>query len=383
MPTFKFFFMLKPSSSPSSAPEIPHKRAGRIAALLAATAGFVGVHLGWDEPKQDTPRSAVVSSSDHHKEKTRKPLTLAEFKENVPDITHWETMEAVLKRGVTCVDGRNRSEAGIEGEPGGDAGILLAVIQSIENKIGRPVSDAEVSQIVDAIPDTVYMHTSDHALYGHEGKHDGLLEAIERDPVLHAFVNKADGGAMKLLQEGTGDSVANEILARIVSRGDVQGCGHLAKSAQDPKAYRLSQGRTEQVIRSMYLRKWKDHEGQSTKVDPLPEDHNERAVVEVRVPPGTRLSSEIPVLQANSKKLGQVFVLGSKELAERRIEQFIDEVVKVFPDIDRDELQSAAEALFAKQSGETAHRLAKGLPHIIFNAKKDHEVSIEDGGIME
>lgn len=358
--------MLKPSSSPAS----PDTKRSQWFATIAAFSAITLASL------------TTAFNRKEQGEKHRHFLTLAELEEMAPRRLHWERMQDILERGLRCVDGRNSDEHGIEGVPGGDAGIALALVASLETELQRALSQEEISQIVDSIPGTIYMHTSDHALYGHEG-HGGVLDSLKRDPVL-GIAARTHEDAEKLLEEGTGDPRKNLILSSIAGRSDFQGCGHLAKSGSEPEAYGMRKGLMEQVVGAVYLRKWKKLQEKSTKIDPLNGNHEEGAVVEVVIPADTTPDTTIPTLEASSHKGGgQVFVLGPKELSDRRLEQIADEIVKIFPDVDVVSLLQSAKVKFAKQSGETAHRLANGLPHLIIRVDQEKKIVFEDAGVME
>ncbi len=367
--------MLKPSSSPAS----PDTKRSQWFATIAA---FSAITLASLTTAFSRKEHGEKGSHSQHAEKNRHLLTLSELKEIAPMRLHWERMQDLLDHGLRCVDGRNYDEHGIEGVPGGDAGIILALVACLETELKRTLSQDEVSQIVASIPGTIYMHTSDHTLHGHEGR-GGLLDVIKRDPVL-GITAKTHDDAEKLLEIGTGDHRKNLILCSIASRSSLQGCGHLAKSGAEPEAYGIRKGLMEQVVSAVYLRKWQREEAKVTKIDPLNGDHEEGAVVEVVIPADTTPNATIPTLEANSRKGGgQVFVLGPKELSDRRLEQIADEIVKIFPEVDIVSLLEHAKSLFARQSGESAHRLANGLPHLIIKVDKEKRIVFEDAGTME
>lgn len=323
----------------------------------------------------------VAPASDHHEAKPD-PLTLSELEEILPERMIWEEIEKILAKGLPCVDGRNPES--IEGVPGGDAGVCLAVVGALENILKRPLTPEEVAKVVKAIPGTERMHTATHAIEGHPGKHDGLIDQILGDEVLSNYA-KTPEDARRLMDEGTGDPIADIRLKNVLKNKKAIACGHMSLAAKKFEDYGIRPGLSEDVVGGSIERKWEKNADHDTVIEELPGDHLERAVVEVRFNIAQVLANKTraPLLKANAKHGGQFFVLGSDKISTLRIGQIADIVVKMFPEVDRDDLIAQAVALFARHSALTASGLASGLPHFVVEVQEGNKVNIIQEGVMK
>lgn len=379
---------LRDGSAPERAntsPSVKRTIWQRIATVVTL-AGALLMHeaSSAEEPPKKIPDTPGAGAKDHPE--ARPPhLTLDELEKMVPKRVLFLTLEDVLQNGlVQCVDGRNKNPRGIDGVPGGDAGVCLAVLSALEDLLMRPLTAIEVEAFVMALPGTEYMHTDTHALKGHDGMRDGLIQEIldTQDPVLCDYINKTRGNIQALLDNGTGDAAADEKLISILKRGKAQGCKHMGLAATSPRKYKVRAGLSEDIISATLRRKWKPSTHDRTIVDPLEHTHRERAVVQLEAPDTLASHHLVPVFLANAAG-GQCFVLAPKIVRHRRVQQFVDVAYEQF-DVDKKKLIEAADQRLTEQTDATAHLVANGLPKYLIRCDgKGNVIDVTDEGVIK
>ena len=317
---------------------------------------------------------------------SREPLTVEGLQTLLLKRVREKRLVDILREGVCCVDGRN-PEA-IAGTPGGDAGILLGAIATVEEMrapwyqrmIGRPkpLSYAEVREIVFRLPGTLYLHTAEHALQSH-GEHKGVLERIQKDPVFAPFVSDGEMDAKRLIMYGTGNSEANERLLDLLTESECQGCGHLQHAMNDPKAYGVRPDLARQIVCASIERMW-DNSHHKTHLDILPGDHGERALVQVELEEDLTNDSIVPLFQANNEEGGQVFV-SHPNVMKARLGQVASIIEGMFG-IDRARFMQRAIKKIEMQTTETVKRLASGKRILALVVNTNGDMVIADRGIV-
>ncbi len=171
-----------------------------------------------------------------------------------------------------CVDGRK--PACVIGAPGGNAGLLLLLLASVEEVRGEPFTPDEVAEALLAWLDafgSFYLHSD--------------TESMER---LGAALGTSDPvGIVRSPPASRREEVVEALL-----RPEFTGCGHLRLALEHPERYGLRPGLAAELLRSVFHRL---HEG-DPRIDfeVLEGVHAEEGVLRVRLEEEGRLAATCP-----------------------------------------------------------------------------------------
>ncbi|MHC4954638.1 MAG: rhodanese-like domain-containing protein [Planctomycetota bacterium] len=274
------------------------------------------------------------------------PVTLERVRAHMgdPRTVRWIQLASMLAHGrVSCIDGRD--ERGVIGSPGGDGGEFLLCLAAIERVTGRTLDDATVARGLLAHIDTFgdfYMHTDVHAF-------EALTDAMRADPRLEPDVQDLTrpDDWYEFLRTAA-PPLRDPLLEHLLEPAHV-GCGHIRLMLQHSEDYGTRRELVVAFLRA-FFRLWWDGAPELT-LTALPGDHDEGAVVNVRLAEDVWGLSRVPLV---SPACGgqQMFVnhpdVSSLPLSVEQSQEAI--------------LQEAINALAAQQLSMTAGHLAKDLP---------------------
>ncbi|CAN5813008.1 hypothetical protein BH23GEM11_BH23GEM11_07730 [soil metagenome] len=187
-----------------------------------------------------------------------------------------------------CVDGRN--PGCVAGAPGGNAGMLVLLLASLEEVRGRPLSEEEVRTLFNEYRryfGTFYLHSDEPAMRALGRAMDGgplldgdagrpsrpeATEATEATEAIEAIE------AIEARVRNPPESLRSRLLELVSAPASV-GCGHLRLLLSEPGAYRTRSALTAGVLRAFFQALWDGDEAMVFEV--LPGDHHEEAVVQV------------------------------------------------------------------------------------------------------
>ncbi|ARA92680.1 hypothetical protein AWN76_005540 [Rhodothermaceae bacterium RA] len=187
-------------------------------------------------------------------------------------------VEALRHHPIGCVDGRN--PACVVGAPGGDAGLFVLLLATLERFRHSPLAQADVDRLFEAYLDAFghfYLHTDTHALAA-------LHEAMRRLPALapraDALTTPAEVEAFLRHPPET----TRPALLRLLTEPAAVGCGHLRLMLEHPTAYHVRPDLLRAVLERYYVTLWAGDD--RLTFDVLPGEHRERAVVNVHTSRG-------------------------------------------------------------------------------------------------
>lgn len=314
------------------------------------------------------------------------PITMLDAKgllAILPERVHMVKMSDVMAHGCNCVDGRNPNPEGVVGLPGGDAGIIIAALTTLETKVGRPLTQEETDHVVSELSGTEYLHTDDHTLMGH-GNQKGLLRTLVDDPVLKTYIPNVETAREIVMRKGLPKDAPEAVQTHyldVVSQPEWQGCGHLKNVMQNPDAFGTRPELARNVIRASHKRIQAHDENHSIMLEPLPGNHLERAVAIINLQGEITEDTEIPAVEANAEKGGMIFVLHPRA-AEPRLRQIASIVKGRFPDTDEAAFVAESMKTLESQTTQIALRLAKGRHQLVATLGEDGMWSVEDKGVI-
>lgn len=268
--------------------------------------------------------------------------------------TRWiKLADLVTRTHQSCVDGR--SEKGVVGTPGGDAGELVLALTVIERMRGAPLTAAEIDAIIQTELEAfghLYLHTDDHAL-------DGLRRVLAEDPTTRGYAERmAEEGGLPIPR-----GVERARVLEALLRPEHVGCGHMRLLLQHPGSYQVRPEVPRQVLAAIYQR-WFD-ETPGTRIMALDGEHEETAVLVVRVrgplEPYTKVPLVVPRHEAE-----QIFVSHpdvNRYLRRLEVSLLFERHRDLLPeDATEPRFQAALDQLAGRHADETLGRLAGGLP---------------------
>jgi rhodanese-related sulfurtransferase len=248
-----------------------------------------------------------------------------------------------------CVDGRN--PGCVAGAPGGNAGLLVLLLASLEEVTGQPLSPGDVRTVFEQYRrhfGTFYLHSDQPALLA-------LGRALHGAPHRGGDTGRLPGAdALEGLVRNPPEALRPHLL-ELVSMPAHVGCGHLRLLLSEPGAYRARPELTTGVIRAFFQALW---EGDDAMLfDVLPGDHQEEAVVQVH--------ADAPELLVACPHYGamELFVHHPDAVAwmqERQARFAAEEGWILAEQVPR--LLAVQQRLGALQLQATLERLAPGLP---------------------
>lgn len=243
---------------------------------------------------------------------------------------------------VGCVDGRQT--ACITSAPGGNAGLFVLLLATLEQYADRQLSGDEVNALL--LPylerfGRFYLHTDTHAL---------------------ARLARAMGWPLEDARQQLRNPDPGELdtLRREIVRPAHVGCGHLRRMLEEPEAYGTRLELTVAVLLALLDRIWKGDE--RLVFDILAGDHLECAVVQIK----TRTTNGDPASVVSiCPHHGDVELFVNHPEAITYLEAahavFLIEEGFIAPD-DRDAFVRAQYDLGERQAAETIRALAINLP---------------------
>lgn len=169
-----------------------------------------------------------------------------------------ERLEADLS--VGCVDGRRGTCAA--SAPGGNLGLFVTLLGALERHTGRTLTSDTVARLLEAYLDrfgAFYLHTDTHAWHR-------LARAAGLDPAQPSLLHRPP-------------ATLRPRLRALALAPEHVGCGHVRRLLEDPEAYGLRPGLTEDALGAVLDRLWSGDARITLEV--LAGDHAERAVVHV------------------------------------------------------------------------------------------------------
>jgi len=248
-----------------------------------------------------------------------------------------------------CVDGRN--PGCVAGAPGGNAGLLVLLLASLEEVTGRGLSAGDVRALFEQYRNhfgTFYLHSDQPALLA-------LGRALHGEPHRGGDAVQPPGAEALEARVRNPPEVLRPHLLELVSMPAHVGCGHLRLLLSEPGAYRARAELTTGVIRAFFQALWEGDE--AMLFDVLPGDHHEEAVVQVH--------ADAPELLVACPHYGamELFVHHPDAVAwmQERQARFAAEEGWI-PADQVPRLLAVQERLGALQLQATLERLAPGLP---------------------
>lgn len=288
----------------------------------------------------------------------------AHLEEHLGADVHWVKLaELLTDTPESCVDGRTKE--GVVGTPGGDAGELVLALTAIEQLRGSPLSWEELDAVIETELDGfghLYIHTDTHALHR-------LAKDLAKHPTTAAYA-KAVEEAGTLPPPNPAERAA---VMKMLLQPEHVGCGHLRLMLEHPKAYGSRAELTRRVMEAIYERWLAKVPGVRLAV--LEGGHAEKAVMVVRMHGDLAPYTRIPLVVPSSPH-EQIFV-AHPEVAHylRALEArlLLERHEDLLPEGTTPEaLVASIETLAERQSAETMHRLADGLPVVLLDVDGDH-----------
>ncbi len=284
---------------------------------------------------------------------------------------------ALLMQGTeACVDGRE--EHAVLGTPGGDAGELLLALSTLEELTGRELSEAEIVEMFEAYVEgfgRFYIHTDDHALeaLGDTLYADPRFHDAHPDPELRAVEPHTVAWAEAIVRRPP-LALRDALLERLVEAENI-GCGHLRLVTLHPDEYGVRPGLTRRFLRVVFRMLWRKPELVDFAV--LHGDHEEEAVVNVRVAGGVHAFSNVPAVPP---KIGNhsVFVNHPEVAAFLRSQHarfLLEQTDSASRGVSLEEFEAALARRAHRQLEATVTHLAPELP--VFDVELADGVHVE------
>ncbi|NHZ73062.1 MAG: hypothetical protein GWP16_01135 [Nitrospirae bacterium] len=307
------------------------------------------------------------------------PLTVERVQEHIgdPRSVRWIKLSSMIAHGrLSCIDGRD--ERGIIGSPGGDSGKFLLTLAAIEQTTGRKLDEDAVTRGLVSHLDTFghfYMHTDAHAF-------NALIEALKADPRLQ--IAAVDGLEpeewFEFLRKPPHD-LRESLLEHLVEPAHL-GCGHIRLMLQHGDEYGIRKELVLAYLRAFHRLWWEGAPEVTLTV--LPGDHEEGAVVNVRLGAGVWDLSRIPLISPACD--GRQMFINHPDvfsyLRRKTVQHLVRGQDPLAVEASQEEtLQQAIDELAERQLGVTVGYLAKGLPifEVVFSADGTFEVTEVSG----
>jgi rhodanese-related sulfurtransferase len=286
-----------------------------------------------------------------------------------PGSVRWLKFAALMMHGkAACIDGRD--DHGVIGTPGGDAGEFVLGLAAVEQLAGIVLDDERVASLLTHWVDTFgrfYLHTDTTAT-------NRLILSMRADaevvPHLGTTYEPHEWRAFMRRPPVAG----RELVLRHVTQAAHVGCGHLRLSMQHPEQYGVRPELVQAFLRAFFRARWAGASELEYVV--LGGDHGEGAVVEVVVEGDLWPYTRIPLLSPSFEGM-QMFVLHpqvSSYLRRQRAAFLAHELSDL--QLDEGKLAEVICELGVRQLGETAGRLAGGLPMIEVRFDRRGEASV-------
>jgi hypothetical protein len=270
-----------------------------------------------------------------------------------------------------CIDGRD--DHGVIGTPGGDAGEFVLGLAAVEQLTKVTLDDDRVASLLTHWVDTFgrfYLHTDTGAT------NRFILSMRADDPVVAHLGTTYEPHEWRAFMRRPPAAGRELILPHLMQPAHV-GCGHLRLSMQHPESYGVRPELVQAFLRAFFRARWAGASELEYVV--LGGDHGEGAVVEVVVEGELWPYTRIPLLSPSFEGM-QMFVLHpqvSTYLRRQRAAFLAQELSDL--GLDEQELAEVICELGVRQLGETASRLAGGLPiiEVRFDRRGDATVRVK------
>jgi rhodanese-related sulfurtransferase len=286
-----------------------------------------------------------------------------------PGSVRWLKFAALMMHGkAACIDGRD--DHGVIGTPGGDAGEFVLGLAAVEQLAGVALDDARVASLLTHWVDTFgrfYLHTDTAAT-------NKFILSMRADPeVVPHLGTTYEPHEWRAFMRRPPVAGREAVLRHFMDAAHV-GCGHLRLSMQHPEQYGVRPELVQAFLRAFFRARWAGASELEFVV--LGGDHGEGAVVEVLVEGDLWPYTRIPLLSPSFEGM-QMFVLHpqvSTYLRRQRAAFLTHELTEL--QLDENQLAERICELGARQLGETASRLAGGLPMIEVRFDRRGEFSV-------
>ena len=286
-----------------------------------------------------------------------------------PGSIRWLKFAALMMHGKSaCIDGRD--DHGVIGTPGGDAGEFVLGLAAVEKLAGVALSDERIAGLLTHWVDTFgrfYLHTDTDAT-------NRFIGSLRSDPEVVPHLGTVYEAHEWRAYMRRPPAEARELIIRHLLPADHVGCGHLRLSMQHPDRYGVRTGLIEAFLRAFFRTRWAGLTELEYVV--LGGDHGEGAVVEVLVEGELWPYTRIPLLSPAFEGM-QMFVIHpqvSNYLRRQRAAFLAAELSELA--LDEAKLAQTICELGQQQLGETASRLAGGLPVIEVRFDRQGEFTV-------
>ncbi len=302
------------------------------------------------EPARDPPGDPITAES-------RLSVEQVTWHVSQPGSIRWLKFAALMMHGKSaCIDGRD--DHGVIGTPGGDAGEFVLGLAAVEQVAGVALTDERIAALLIHWVDTFgrfYMHSD-------SGATNRVILALRADPEVVPHLGTVFEAHEWRAFMRRPPLASQELILRHLTPPDHVGCGHLRLSMQHPDRYGVRAELVEAFLRAFFRTRWAG----ATELEyvVLGGDHGEGAVVEVVVEGELWPYTRIPLLSPAFEGM-QMFVIHpqvSTYLRRQRAAFLAAELSEL--DLDEPALAETMCRLGQQQLGETASRLAGGLPVI-------------------
>jgi rhodanese-related sulfurtransferase len=289
-----------------------------------------------------------------------------------PGSVRWLKFAALMMHGKSaCIDGRD--DHGVIGTPGGDAGEFVLGLAAVEQLTKVTLDDDRVASLLTHWVDTFgrfYLHTDTGAT------NRFILSMRADDQVVAHLGTTNEPHEWRAFMRRPPAAGRELILPHLMQPAHV-GCGHLRLSMQHPESYGVRPELVQAFLRAFFRARWAGASELEYVV--LGGDHGEGAVVEVVVEGELWPYTRIPLLSPSFEGM-QMFVLHpqvSTYLRRQRAAFLAQELSDL--GLDEQELAEVICELGVRQLGETASRLAGGLPiiEVRFDRRGDATVRVK------
>jgi len=357
------------------------RRSARGAHLLEGmgydrVASMTGGMLAWASGSRPTAPSTAARQSRPSPPTQSGPPTESSLRAYLAELpTRHVRAAALLLQGTeACVDGRE--EHAVLGTPGGDAGELLLALATLEELAERPLERHDVERLFEAYVEgfgRFYLHTDDHAL-------QALAAHLAADP---RFANaRPEPDRTTATPAAWAEALVRHpppplraALLDALTRADHIGCGHLRLVTLHPGEYGVRPALTRLFLDVAFRTLW--HAPERVDFAVLHGDHEEEAVVNVRLPRGVHPFTNVPAVPP---RIGDhsVFVNHPEVAAFIRAQHarfLLEQAGPLAEGIGLETLQRALAERAERQLAATIGHLAPELP--VFDIELGEHVRVE------
>jgi hypothetical protein len=281
-----------------------------------------------------------------------------------PGAVRWTTVADLLGDGVeSCIDGR--ADKPVLGTPGGDVGEIVVALAALEEATHERIAVGGLDRLFDEYQASfgrLYFHSDQHAMRS-------LGRALRADERLAGVRDRlGDDAAVRDFVLAPAPAY-QEALIEHLTRPENVGCGHVRLALLNSSAYHARAELVRAVIGATFRLAWRNPRAVDFEV--LDGEHRETAVVEVKLAHPVHAHSRVAMVTPHVAGR-EVFVHHPDVAAFVRRENgtfFLEHGRELVDDLPAEPAYLATlEALGARQTKETVHRLAPSLPTVVIVA---------------